>query len=252
MARIGECLDLYGGCQGIWRQERLVEFPGKLRVEAFEGEWSVTYLDEEDDESSIYSGVMRTSEGYVVISNDLITKCFYGPDGQLEAIKLGISSLVNCSAQRGMDPHLVNADDWARLANLNEAREEIMFVLFLGDEEFSPYWCLQRVAEGMDKGPVLEIEVVDPILLSPRIKISGPLFIRALGGFDMKFWLMVDGYEVRFGVVDEEKNQIHAHAIRREVDFSYLGTRIRFDRMAKMEDLDWVMRQVSPGFKLLP
>ena len=251
MARIGECLDLYGGRAGTWSQERVAEFPGSLRVEVFEGEWSVSYLDEEDD-WSIYAGVMRTSEGHVVISNDLITKCFYSLDGQLEAVKMGISSLVNCSARQGMDPHLVNADDWARLRDLNEAGEEIMFVLFLGDEEFSPYWCLQRVGVGMDKGPVLEVGVVDPIWLSPKIKTDEPLFIRTLGGFDLKFWLMVDGYEVRFGVVDEEKNQIHAHAIRREMDFTPLSKRVRFDRTAKLVDLDLTLGQVSPGMKLLP
>lgn len=229
----------------------MAEFPGFLRVEAFEGEWSVSYLDEEDDES-IYAGVMRTTEGYVVVSNDLITKCFYHSDGQLEAVKMGISSLVNCSAQRGMDPYLVNADDWARLRDLDEAREEIMFVLFLGNEEFSPYWCLQRVTEGMDKGPVLEVGVVDPILLSPKIKTDEPLFIRTLGDFDLKFWLMVDGFEVRFGVVDEEKEEIHAHGIRREVDFTPLSKRVRFDRTAKLVDLDWALGQVSPGMKLLP
>lgn len=249
--KIGPCLDMEGGRAGIWSQERLTEFPGKLRVEAFGGEWSVSILDEGNGES-LYAGVMRTSESYIVISNDLITKCFYRLDGQLEAIKLGISSLVNCSAQRGMDPHLVNANDWARLANLDEANEEIMFVLFLGDEEFSPYWCLQRVAEGMDRGPILEVGVVDPLLVSPKIKTDEPLFVQSLGGFDLKFWLMVDGYEVRFGVVDEDKNQIHAHAIRREVNFSYLGKRIRFDRTAKIEDLDGVLGQVSPGLKLLP
>ena len=251
MARIGECLDLYGGRAGTWSQERVAEFPGSLRVEVFEGEWSVSYLDEEDD-WSIYAGVMRTSESHIVISNDLITKCFYSLDGQLEAVKMGISSLVNCSARQGMDPHLVNADDWARLRDLDDAGEEIMFVLFLGDEEFSPYWCLQRVGVGMDKGPVLEVGVVDPIWLSPKIKTAEPLFIRRLGGFDLKFWLMVDGFEVRFGVVDEENNQIHAHAIRREVDFTPLSKRVRFDRTAGLVDLDWTLGQVSPGMKLLP
>ena len=113
MARIGECLDLYGGRAGIWSQERLAELPGALRVEVFGGEWSVSYLDEDDE--SIYAGVMQTSEGHVVISNDLITKCFYSLDGQLEAVKMGISSLVNCSARQGMDPHLVNSSDWMRL-----------------------------------------------------------------------------------------------------------------------------------------
>ncbi len=248
---MGECLDPYGGRAGIWSQEGIAKFPGFLRVESFEGEWSVSYLDEDGGES-IYAGVMRTSEGYVVISNNLITKCFYRADGQLEAVKVGILSLLNCSAQRGMDPYLVNADDWARLRDLDDANEEIMFVLFLGNEEFSPYWCLQRVEESLDKGPVLEVEVVDPILLSPKIRTDEPLFIRSLGGFDLKFWLVVDGREVRFGVVDEEKNRIHAHAVRREVDFTYLNKRVRFDREAKVEDLDEVLGQVSPGMKLLP
>lgn len=239
-----------GGGEGIWSQERIAKFPGFLRVEAFAGEWSVTYLDGDDE--SIYAGVMRTSEGYIVISNDLITKCFYRSDGQLEAVKLGISSLVNCSAQRGMDPYLVDTDDWARLIELADVGEEVMFVLSFGDRGSSPFWCLQRVKDGLDNGPVSDVKILDSVLVNPKIKTAEPLFVQSLGGFNLKFWLSVDGGEVRFGVIDEKKNEIFAHAIRREVDFSYLQKRIRFDRTAKWQDLNNVLGQVSPGLKLLP
>lgn len=249
MARIGECLDMEGGRAGVYRQERVAKFPGFLRVEALGEEWSVSYLDEDE---SIHTGVMGTLEGHIVVSNGLITKCYYGRDGRLEAVKLGISSLVNHWAEQGMDPYLVNANDWARLTSLDDAGEEIMFVLFLGDEEFSPYWCLQQVDGGSDKGPVLEVGVVDSVLMSPKIKAADPLFTRSLGGFEIKFWLMVDGREVRFGVVDKKRREIYAHAIRREVDFADLGDRARYGRGAKVEDLNEVLGQVSPGLKLLP
>lgn len=248
--RMDSCLDMEGGRAGVWSQEKTAGFPGVLRVEAFEGEWSVSYLDEEDE--SIYAGVMRTSEGYIVISNDLITKCFYNPDGQLGAVKIGISSLVNCSAQRGMDPYLVDTDDWARLIELADVGEEVMFVLSFGDGESTPFWCLQRVKDGLDKGPVSEVKILDPVLVNPKVKTAEPLFVQSLGGFNLKFWLSVDGYEVRFGVIDEGKNEIFSHAVRRKVDFSYLRKRIRFDGTAKWQDLNNVLGQVGPGLKLLP
>lgn len=239
-----------GGRTGVYRQERVAKTQGFLRVEALGEEWSVSFLDK--DGESIRTGVMGAPEGHVVMSNGLKTKCFYGPDGQLKAVKIGILSLTNHLARGNMDPDLVNTADWDRLASLYGAKEEIMFVLFLGDEEFPPYWCLQRVDVGLDRGPVLEMEMVDSILMRPKIRTAEPLFYRSLGDFDMKFCLMVDGYEVSFGIVDEKKMVVHAHAIRREVDFADLGDRARSGRGAKAEDLDGVLRRVSPGLKLLP
>lgn len=239
-----------GGRAGVYRQERVAKTQGFLRVEALGEEWSVSFLGK--DSESIRTGVMGAPEGHVVISNGLKTKCFYGPDGQLKAVKIGILSLTNRLARGNMDPDLVNTADWNRLVSLYCAKEEIMFVLSLGDEEFPPYWCLQQVGTDLDRGPVLDAGPVDPVLMSPKIKTAEPLFTRCLGDFDMKFCLMVDGDEVSFGIVDEKRMVVHAHAIRREVDFSYLGKRVRFDREAKIEDLDVVLGQVSPGLKLLP
>jgi hypothetical protein len=245
---IGRCLDQYGGRSGVWSHELVGDFPGYLRVESFGGEWSVTYLNEE---AGWMSGIAWSSEGIVIASDDPVVKCHYDLDGGLVAVKLGLTSLVNRFAEQGMDPHLVNQSDWSRLIDLADAGDEIKLVVFFGDDEFSPYWCLLRTKIGQESGEALEVQVIDRILMNLSAGNDEPLFVRPLGGFDLKFRLLIDEGEMCFGVVGEE-DEVPDLVIRRNVDFTNLRNRIRFDREARWRDLNSALGQVSSALKLLP